>query len=88
MVKIVNYEVASTGNIFGILIDDIADGTYLKNSCQWCVSNVQFTSIPLISQSANGLSNTINIVNEGRERSIPTGAATYCLDLILDYAGM
>ena len=88
LVKIVNYEVASTGNIFGILIDDIADGTYLKNSCQWCVSNEQFTFIPLDSYSANGLSNTINIVNEGGERSLVTAAATYCLDLMLDYAGM
>ena len=88
LIKIVNYEVASTGNIFGILIDDIADGTYLKNVRQWCVSDVQFTSIPLNSQSANGLSNTINIVNEGGERSLTTAAATYCLDLILDYAGM
>lgn len=88
LIKIVNYEVASTGNIFGILIDDIADGTYLKNSLGWCVSNVQFTSIPLDSYSTNGLSNTINIVNEGRERSLTTAAATYCLDLMLDYGGM
>lgn len=88
LVKIVNYEVASTGNIFGILIDDIADGTYLKNSRLWCVSKVQFTSIPSNSYSANGLSNTINIVNEGGERSLTTAAATYCLDLMLDYAGM
>lgn len=88
LIKIVNYEVASTGNIFGILIDDIADGTYLKNSPQWCVSSVQFTSIPLYSHSEKGLSNTINIVNEGGERSLPTAAATYCLDLMLDYAGM
>ena len=88
MIKIVNYEVASTGNIFGILIDDIADGTYLENSLTWCVSEVQFTSIPLDAYSANGLSNTINIVNEGGERSLTTAAATYCLDLMLDYAGM
>lgn len=88
LIKIVNYEVASTGNIFGILIDDIADGTYLNNSRQWCVSDVQFTSIPLNSYSAKGLSNTINIVNEGGERSLATPAATYCLDLMLDYAGM
>ena len=88
LIKIVNYEVVSTGNIFGILIDDIADGTYLKNSRSWCVSNVQFTSIPLDTYSANGLSNTINIVNEGGERSLTTAAATYCLDLMLDYAGM
>ena len=88
LIKIVNYEVASTGNIFGILIDDIADGTYLKNSRSWCVSQVQFTSIPLNTYSANGLSNTINIVNEGGERSLTTAAATYCLDLMLDYAGM
>ena len=88
LIKIVNYEFASTGNIFGILIDDIADGTYLENSLTWCVSEVQFTSIPLDAYSANGLSNTINIVNEGGERSLTTAAATYCLDLMLDYAGM
>lgn len=88
LIKIVNYEVASTGNIFGILIDDIADGTYLNNNRQWCVSNVQFTSIPLNSQSANGLSNTVSIVNEGQERSLTTAAATHCLDLILDYGDM
>lgn len=88
LIKIVNYEVASTGNIFGILIDDIADGTYLNNIRSWCVEDVQFTSIPPNSYSAKGLSNTINIVNEGGERSLTTGAATYCLDLMLDYAGM
>ena len=88
LIKIVNYEVASTGNIFGILIDDIADGTYLNNKRQWCVSNVLFTSIPSSSTSANGLSNTVSIVNEGQERSLTTAAATYCLDLILDYGDM
>ena len=88
LIKIVNYEVASTGNIFGILIDDIADGTYLNKKRQWCVSNVLFTSIPSSSMSANGLSNTVSIVNEGQERSLTTAAATYCLDLILDYGDM
>ena len=88
LIKIVNYDLASSGNIFGIDIDDIANGSYLQKSYQWCVSNVQFNTIPLSAQSANGLSNTINIVNEAAEKALAAPAATYCLEHILDYGYM
>ena len=88
LIKIVNYDLASTGNIFGIDIDDIANGSYLQKTYQWCVSNVQFNTIPLNAQSANGLSNTINIVNEAAEKALAAPAATYCLEHILDYGYM
>lgn len=88
LIKIVNYDLASSGNIFGIDIDDIANGSYLQKTYQWCVSNVQFNTIPLSAQSANGLSNTINIVNEAAEKALAAPAATYCLEHILDYGYM
>ena len=88
LIKIVNYDLASTGNIFGIDIDDIANGSYLQKKYQWCVSNVQFNTIPPNAQSANGLSNTINIVNEAAEKALAAPAATYCLEHILDYGYM
>ena len=88
LIKIVNYDLASTGNIFGIDIDDIANGSYLQKTYQWCVSNVQFNTIPPNAQSANGLSNTINIVNEAAEKALAAPAATYCLEHILDYGYM
>lgn len=88
LIKIVNYDLASTGNIFGIDIDDIANGSYLQKTYQWCVSKVQFNTIPLNKQSANGLSNTINIVNEAAEKALAAPAATYCLEHILDYGYM
>ena len=88
LIKIVNYDLASSGNIFGIDIDDIANGSYLQKTYQWCVSNVQFNTIPLNAQSANGLSNTINIVNEAAEKALAAPAATYCLEHILDYGYM
>ena len=88
LIKIVNYDLASSGNIFGIDIDDIANGSYLQKTYQWCVSNVEFKTIPLGAQSANGLSNTINIVNEAAEKALAAPAATYCLEHILDYGYM
>ena len=88
LIKIVNYDLASSGNIFGIDIDDIANGTYLDKSYRWCVSNAQFNTIPLNEQSCNGLSNTINIVNEAAEKALAAPAATYCLEHILDYGYM
>ena len=88
LIKIVNYDLASSGNIFGIDIDDIANGSYLQKTYQWCVSSVQFNTIPLSAQSANGLSNTINIVNEAAEKALAAPAATYCLEHILDYGYM
>ena len=88
LIKIVNYDLASSGNIFGIDIDDIANGSYLQKKYQWCVSNVEFKTIPLNAQSANGLSNTINIVNEAAEKALAAPAATYCLEHILDYGYM
>lgn len=88
LIKIVNYDLASSGNIFGIDIDDIANGSYLQKTYQWCVSNVQFNTIPLSARSANGLSNTINIVNEAAEKALAAPAATYCLEHILDYGYM
>lgn len=88
LIKIVNYDLASSGNIFGIDIDDIANGSYLQKTYQWCVSKVQFNTIPLNAQSANGLSNTINIVNEAAEKVLAAPAATYCLEHILDYGYM
>ena len=88
LIKIVNYDLASSGNIFGIDIDDIANGSYLQKTYQWCVSNVEFKTIPLSAQSANGLSNTINIVNEAAEKALAAPAATYCLEHILDYGYM
>ena len=88
LIKIVNYDLASSGNIFGIDIDDIANGSYLQKTYQWCVSAVQFNTIPLSAQSANGLSNTINIVNEAAEKALAAPAATYCLEHILDYGYM
>lgn len=88
LIKIVNYDLASTGNIFGIDIDDIANGSYLQKTYQWCVSSVQFNTIPLNKKSANGLSNTIKIVNEAAEKALAAPAATYCLEHILDYGYM
>lgn len=88
LIKIVNYDLASSGNIFGIDIDDIANGTYLQKTYQWCVKYAQFNTIPLNAQSANGLSNTINIVNEAAEKALAAPAATYCLEHILDYGYM
>ena len=88
LIKIVNYDLASSGNIFGIDIDDIANGSYLQKTYKWCVSGVQFNTIPLSAQSANGLSNTINIVNEAAEKALAAPAAKYCLEHILDYGYM
>ena len=88
LIKIVNYDLASSGNIFGIDIDDIANGSYIQKTYQWCVSNVEFKTIPLSAQSANGLSNTINIVNEAAEKALTAPAAAYCLEHILDYGYM
>ena len=88
LIKIVNYDLASSGNIFGIDIDDIANGSYLQKTYKWCVSYVEFITIPLNAQSANGLSNTINIVNEAAEKALAAPAATYCLEHILDYGYM
>ena len=52
------------------------------------MSNVEFKTIPLREQSANGLSTTINIVNEAAEKALAAPAATYCLEHILDYGYM
>ena len=52
------------------------------------MSTVEFKPIPLSAQSANGLYNTINIVNEAAEKVLAAPAATYCLEHILDYGYM
>lgn len=87
LIKIVNYDLASSGNIFGIDIDDIANGTYLEKSLPWCTIETGFDSYP-DSESYNGLSNTINLVNEAAEKALNVPAAKYCLENILDYGYM
>ena len=52
------------------------------------MTNVEIKTIPLSAQSANGLSKTINIVNEAAKKALAAPAATYCLEHILDYGYM
>lgn len=87
LIKIVNYDLASTGNIFGIDIDDIANSSYLKNKYIWCEQEHMFKNVST-KDSTYGLSNTINIVNEAAEKALAAPAAKYCLEHILDYGYM
>lgn len=92
MVKIANAELAATsatapnGNIFGIDLDDVVNATYNNYKLMWAGSNVQFTSCAM-TQSSDGFDRTLNIVNEGIERAIPTPAAIYCYGKQFDLGG-
>lgn len=81
MIKVVTADLAKTNNVFGVDIDSIANGVYINNKMQWCVSNKEFTTVPM-GITADGLEHTVNIDNESKTYALATPAATYCLSKV------